>query len=98
MNFPSLLELLGWGLSAFFVTDGHLEHFSYRMVGDVGLFWGAVCMTQTFYIEKCAEWIPLKLVHILRVSADLMDFFGVIRRIGVVLEGLVLMKPFPSIL
>lgn len=55
-------------------------------------------MKQTFYIEKCAEWIPLKLVHILRISDDFMDFFGVIRRIRVVLEGLVLMKVSPSIL
>lgn len=61
-------------------------------------FWEVVCMKQTFYIEKCAEWIPLKLVHILRISDDFMDFFGVIRRIRVVLEGLVLMKASPSIL
>lgn len=43
----------------------------------------------------CTEWMPLKLLHVLR---SLTDLFGVIRNIEVVLDGLVLMKVSPSIL
>lgn len=97
---PTLGELQGSRSGAFhlFGNGWPLEHFSYRMVGDVRLFLGSCVHETDFLYRKVREWIPLKLVHILRISDDFMDFFGVIRRIRVVLEGLVLMKASPSIL